>query len=170
MLAEILRANTFLVVTFIAALIFGAYSWWDQGRNQDPQIVEDYNSNLGYQLSNQNTTRETNGSDYIDRDSRGIGSIGGGGEDGEINQAVFETNPPLLEGYVAGYGTKTSGSREYWVLLVATPQLEINGYEVDLRDIIGYRKVDTDRWQEGELVRIYGTLESETVVRARAVQ
>jgi hypothetical protein len=168
MIREILEANKFLLIVFALVLAYGAYSWWwdDDGTNQETS----YTSNLGPQL-NQSTENVSNQSNSLNEsvDVRGVRDVGGG-DGSTANQAVYETTPPILEGYVAGYGTQTSSGREYWVLLVATPQLDINGYEVDLRDMIGYRVVDTSRWQEGQFVRIYGTLESETVVRARAIQ
>ncbi|MFW0871329.1 MAG: hypothetical protein ACKKL4_02655 [Patescibacteria group bacterium] len=169
MLGEIFKANTFLFVVFMAVMIFGLYAFWTGKDDGDAVLqIPGYGSNsLGSQLDN-SLYIEDDSSRKSNTDVRGIQSVSGGG--GEANQAVFETSPPILEGYVAGYGTKTSGGREYWILLVATPQLKINGYEVDMRDIIGYRKLNTSLWQEGDFVRIYGTLVSETVVRAQAVQ
>lgn len=167
MIREILEANKFLLLVFALVLAYGAYTWWwDDETNQETS----YTSNLGPQLNQPTERPNTQGNSLREGvDVRGVRDVGGG-DGGTANQAVYETTSPILEGYVAGYGTQTSNGREYWVLLVATPQLDIDGYEVDLRDMIGYRTVDTSRWQEGQFVRIYGTLESEIVVRARAIQ
>ena len=173
MLGEILQANKKIIVVFVAVCLYGIYYFFGPKENANPvDRIQNFGSNLATELDSvevEDSNSNINSQDNLYTDRSGVSVSGGGG--GETNPSVFETSPPVLEGYVAGYGTKTSANREYWILLVSTPQLDINGYEVDLRGMIDYNRPNLAQWpEEGAYVRIYGVMESETVVRARNIQ
>ena len=161
------KDNKKLIIALVLVALVGGYIVFGQ-RNSSTEVGVN-NAELDAQLAElQRNNPEASSADlsYDGTDQRNV-SIGSGGGS-EANSSVFRTDSPVVRGVVVGYGTKTDSRGEYLVAYIRVSETE--AYEVDLRNITGYSMNRPAFLTEGNIVRVYGTLENGNEIRADAVQ
>lgn len=162
---EQLQENKKKLVVLGAVMLFGVYMMWPSGG----EVVEESGGELDAQLAALQIERENSGAGgsrptFEGTDPRGI-SVSGGGEGAP---GVFQTGSPLVVGVLVGFGTKTDTQGEYLVAYVNVQ--DTSGYEIDMRDIVGYNTTIPPYLSADQPVRVYGEFTGETRIRADAVQ
>lgn len=164
---EQLVENKKMLMVLGAVVVFGGYMLLPSNESVET------NSELDSQLADLQASRDGGSVDndaprakpFDGTDRRGI-SLGGG--DDVDDPGAFQTGPPLVTGTIVGFGTKTDFAGEYLVAYISVK--DTSGYEIDMRDIVGYDTRVPVYLGEGKDVRVYGDFMDDMTIKAQVVQ
>ena len=161
-----IQDNKKKLVVLGAVMVFAIYMLWPTAEE-----TEEANPELDAQLDALQETRSQEGGggtppafDGVDNNNISLG----GGSSAGADPGVYQTGRPVVMGEIVGFGTKTDLQGEYLISYISGP--EGIGYEIDMRDIVGYTTEQPSYLGEGQVVRVYGEFITETQIKAKAIQ